>query len=305
MARILVLGAGVQGTLYGVRLARSGHDVTFVARGRRAEELRRGGAVVEHALSGVRLVARLPVIENLSRTTHADVCLVTVRREQLDGVLDELKAAAGIRRVVVMVNHACGSGFLVAALGRARLVLAFPAAAGSVEDGVDRYVEVAEQPTTVDASAADIAALFREAGFRVARVNDMDSWLRRHAVFVTAVAGALHETGVDARRLSAERPKVRDLVLAVREGWAAMDRHGVAPPPMALRAIFQWVPLPLAVWYWRRLIGSVQGEYYFARHTRHAVEEMSMLAAEVLAQLPEAPMPRLRRLYAAIDSARR
>ena len=33
---IVILGAGVQGTLYGVRLARAGHSVTFVARGKRA-----------------------------------------------------------------------------------------------------------------------------------------------------------------------------------------------------------------------------------------------------------------------------
>jgi hypothetical protein len=30
--RIMILGAGVQGTLYGVRLARAGHDVTLIAR---------------------------------------------------------------------------------------------------------------------------------------------------------------------------------------------------------------------------------------------------------------------------------
>jgi hypothetical protein len=37
--RIMILGAGVQGTLYGVRLARAGHDVTLIARGKRVEEL--------------------------------------------------------------------------------------------------------------------------------------------------------------------------------------------------------------------------------------------------------------------------
>jgi hypothetical protein len=49
--RIMILGAGVQGTLYGVRLARAGHDVTLIARGKRVEELRQRGAVIEDALS--------------------------------------------------------------------------------------------------------------------------------------------------------------------------------------------------------------------------------------------------------------
>jgi hypothetical protein len=51
------------------------------------------------------------------------------------------------------------------------------------------------------------------------------------------------------------------------------------------------------------LIGSQQGEYYFACHTRHAVSEMAALAAEVRALLPREAMPHLERLYTAIDKA--
>jgi 2-dehydropantoate 2-reductase len=304
LARIIILGAGVQGTLYGVRLAHAGHEVTIAARGGRAEELRTNGAIIEHALTGRNQAVQLPVIEKITPALDADLCLVTVRREQLDSVLPCLKMAHRIARVVFMVNHACGSEFLFAALGRKRVVLGFPGAAGSVEYGVDRYVEVAEQPTSIEASAPDIAALLKGAGFRVSLVKDMDSWLRRHAVFITAIGGALYESGVDARRLSRDSQRVHTLVLAVREGWAAiMDRRGIARPPTALRAIFQWVPLAISVRYWQRLIGSWQGEYYFARHTRHAAMEMAALAADVRALLSRETMPHLERLYSAIDTA--
>src|SRR6202042_3715612 len=117
------------------------------------------------------------------------------------------------------------------ALGRTRVVLAFPGAAGSVDGGVVRYAEVREQPTAVESNARDIASLFQKAGFRVAPTADMDAWLRRHAVFVTAVAGALYEAGGDAGRLAATRESVR--ILAVREGWSALDRRGVKLAPLA------------------------------------------------------------------------
>ena len=131
----------------------------------------------------------------------------------------------------------------------------------------------------------------------------MDSWLRRHAVFVTAVSGALYQVGTDAGRLASDRQQVRNLIVAIREGWAAMDRQSIAPAPIALRAIFQWVPLPFAVRYWQRLLGSAQGEYYFAHHTRQAAKEMAALAADVCALLPNEAMPQLRGLYAAVDRA--
>ena len=77
----------------------------------------------------------------------------------------------------------------------------------------------------------------------------MDAWLRRHAVFVTAIAGALYEAGGDARRLAANAEGVGTFILAVREGWSALDRRGVKSAPLALRTIFCWAPLPYAVGY--------------------------------------------------------
>jgi 2-dehydropantoate 2-reductase len=300
---IIVLGAGMQGTLYGVRLARAGHSVTLIARGRRAEQLRDHGAIIEHALTGRREVEYLPICAELNANMRADLCLITVRREQIDEVLPAIRAAGGIDRFLIMVNHACGSSAWFSAAGRERTVLGFPGAAGGIENGVDRYVEVAEQPTVIESVAPDIAAVLQAAGFEVDLVKDMDSWLRRHAVFVTAVSGALYAVGGDARRLSSDSREVRNLIIAIRQGWAAMDRHGIAPAPMALRVIFGWVPMPFAVLYWRRLIGSQRGEHYFARHTRHAAREMAALASDVRTLLADEAMPQLQQLYAAIDAA--
>jgi 2-dehydropantoate 2-reductase len=301
--KIVVLGAGVQGTLYGVRLARRGHDVTFVARGNRAAELRGRGAAIRDALTSRSDVAKLLVVDRLTPDTFADVCIVTVRREQMDDVLPDLVAAVGVARFLFLVNHANGSQTLHAALGRQRVILGFPGAAGGIENGVDRYVEVAEQATAIEAVAPDVAAIIRDAGFRVELVRDMDSWLRRHAVFVTAVAGALYEADADPARLASDARLVGTFIRAVREGWAALDRIGAAPPPLALRAIFLWVPLPLAITYWRRLLRSPRGELYFAVHTRHAPLEMAALATDVRFLIQNEPVKHLTLLYAAVDKA--
>jgi ketopantoate reductase len=168
---------------------------------------------------------------------------------------------------------------------------------------VGRYVEIKQQPTVVESSAPDVVSLFRNAGFRVTRVSDMDAWLRRHAVFVTAVAGALYEKGGDAERLAASPEGVSTFIQAVREGWTALDRQHIQAAPVALRTILCWVPLPFAISYWRRLLGSERGDLYFAQHARHAPVEMAALAADVRELLGYVPTPSLDRLYAAIDRA--
>jgi ketopantoate reductase len=246
----------------------------------------------------------LPVLERLPPNFVADYCLVAVRREQIEAVLPDLAAATAIPRVVFLVNHANGSSDLLSRLGRSRTVLAFPGVAGDCEDGVIRYLDIPQQHTVVEEGARDVVSLLREAGFAVDSVRDMDAWLQRHAVFVTAIAGALYENGCDALRLSRDLATVRRFILAVREGWTAEDREGVGPAPFALRAIFCWVPLWLSARYWSRLLGSASGDIYFARHARHAPAEMAALAVDVRTLLKDGEAPGLRTLLASIDEWR-
>jgi 2-dehydropantoate 2-reductase len=302
--RIVIFGAGVQGTVFAVRLTIAGHQVTLIARPDRAIELRQGATIQD--LKTMRICTKvLPVLERLPPDCDADMCLVTVRREQIETVLPDLAQAAAISRVVFMVNHGNGSEYLRAVLGRSRTVVAFPGIAGEREGTVIRYLDVPQQHTVVDEPAHDIVSLFQKAGFRVGRVRDMDAWLQRHAVFITAIAGALYENGCDARRLAQNPEWVRRFIVAVREGWAALDCKRVASAPLALRTILCWVPLGLSARYWSRLLSSPRGDIYFARHVRHAPAEMASLADDVRKFLGEGEAPGLQRLLASIDGWRR
>jgi hypothetical protein len=144
----------------------------------------------------------------------------------------------------------------------------------------------------------EVARIFKRLATRIGAGG-----LQRHAVFVTAVSGALYKLDVSSKRLSSDSQAVRNLIVAIRQGWAAMDRRRIAPAPVTLRAIFEWVPMPFAVLYWRRLFGSTRGEYYFKRHARHAVKEMAALAGDVRTLLSNEPIPQLQELFAAIDRA--
>ena len=303
--RIVVLGAGVQGTVFAVRLTLAGHQVTLVSRPQRAIELRRDGAAIQD-LKNMRICTKaLPVLERLPPDIPADLSLVTVRREQIETVLPDLVQAIAIPRIAFLVNHANGSADLPTLLGRSRTVLAFPGIAGDRAGTIIRYLDIPQQHTVVEERASDVIFLFREAGFPVDAVRDMDAWLQRHAVFITAIAGALYENDCDAFRLAQNLEMVSRFIVAVREGWAAQDRKRMGPAPFALRAIMCWVPLRLSARYWSRLLASPCGDIYFARHARHAPAEMASLADDVRILLQEGEAPGLRKLLASIDSWRR
>jgi hypothetical protein len=98
--RIVVLGAGVIGTVYAGGQARAGHQIGVMARGRRAEELRGAGLIPENAETWRRTV--FPVQGASLDDTAWVLVLVAVQRDQFVGALGPrllfgLPAAGGVR----------------------------------------------------------------------------------------------------------------------------------------------------------------------------------------------------------------
>jgi 2-dehydropantoate 2-reductase len=73
--RFAILGAGALGTILGAHLVRAGHDVVLLARGQRAEQLRRDGLMV-HGL--IELRERCEVITDPAQLRETDCfCVAT------------------------------------------------------------------------------------------------------------------------------------------------------------------------------------------------------------------------------------
>jgi len=89
--RILIFGVGVIGSVYAVRLAEAGNDVTVLARGRRLAALRSGGLRIRNLfLDEVEETAEIKVADTLAPGTEFDAVLVTVRSGQINDVLTRL-----------------------------------------------------------------------------------------------------------------------------------------------------------------------------------------------------------------------
>lgn len=89
--KILVYGAGVLGCNLARNLFRAGKDVTLLARGNWAEEIRKNGLRVKDKFSPRTSVSRIPVVTALAPDAAYDVIFVVLRYTQLDSVLDTLR----------------------------------------------------------------------------------------------------------------------------------------------------------------------------------------------------------------------
>jgi len=289
--KVLIIGAGVIGTVYGAHLGAAGHTVDVLSHPPRTDDIALRGLAAHEVLNGSRAETAATVVHDTGADRY-DLVLVAVRSDQLAQAGSQLAALAGSPAVLLFGNNPGGRSTLPAQVpGEVRL--GFPGVGGVLRDGTADYVRIRQQPTALEAGSdprlATLERALRQRGFAVQRVSDMDGWLAYHAAFVACVAAALYRCGTDAAQLAANREALRLMCAAVTEAFAALRHAGVTGLPRNL-AILHSPPLKaVAIRYWARTMRSPAGELCFAAHTRHAQAEMQLLGDQVIARLADSP----------------
>jgi 2-dehydropantoate 2-reductase len=228
---VTIVGAGVLGRVYGVRLAAAGESVTFIVRPERAAET--GGFVIEQ-VNGAR---RRDVLERPVRATaipaSTQAVVLTVRFDQLAAadspLIATLREAPAAPLVVLTPMLPKERAAAERALGR-RLTAAMPGAAGYLDErDVVRYWQTAVAPTLVDAvdDPAIDALLFRlgKAGLPAHRERDVAGLNAATTIaFFPLVAAIDAGGGIDA--LLADKELLATVIDAAHESAALGQKVG-------------------------------------------------------------------------------
>ena len=119
--RFASVGSGAVGGYYGARLARAGHDVTFIARGAHLEAIRAGGLAISSPLGDFRVKA--PAENDPARVGPVDVVLYAVKTYDNETALAMLPPLIGPDTVVLTLQNGVESAEAVAAAIGAEHVL--------------------------------------------------------------------------------------------------------------------------------------------------------------------------------------
>ncbi|MEO6114929.1 MAG: 2-dehydropantoate 2-reductase N-terminal domain-containing protein [Pseudolysinimonas sp.] len=282
--KMLVIGAGVIGSVYAARLTAAGHDVSLLVRGSRAAELERDGL---HLWVGDDPMHAQPHIVTAERPgSPADLIIVAAQLTQLDGALELLDTQDSA--AVAFLQHLGPNVERVRSrVGAERTVLAFPGIGGFRRpNGSIEYLEIGAQPTTIDATAprADVLnQAIRSTGMRTALEPDMPAWFATHSVFIACLGAGILARGGNPTQLAADRVLMRRVVQAIQEGFGALNVAGIKVTPTALRVLFLQMPRWFASLYWRRALRGPIGTVALAPHTRASRDgEFRVLCTTVL-----------------------
>lgn len=89
-SRILVIGAGVNGSICAAGLYNAGFNVRVLARGKRYDEVKSEGIIIEDQFRHTRTVTHVPVTDALDPADYYDYVLVVVRKNQVLDLLPTL-----------------------------------------------------------------------------------------------------------------------------------------------------------------------------------------------------------------------
>jgi 2-dehydropantoate 2-reductase len=288
--KILIVGAGVIGTVYGAHIAAAGNQVSVLSHGRRTAEVAAAGLRAREVLGGGHVNADADVVPNADG--NYDIVLAAVRRDQLASACARLAVLAGKPAVVFFGNNPEGRLAIPGDLP-GDVYLGFPGVGGVMAGRTADYVRIRQQPTALPTAAdyrlAALEAILSDRGFAIQRVTDMDGWLAYHAAFVACVAAALVRCGTDPVRLAADRATLTLMCQAITGAFAGLRADGLAGLPRNLAILHTRLLTPVAVRYWARSMRSPMGELCFAAHSRHAGAEMRALADDMAARITDSP----------------
>jgi 2-dehydropantoate 2-reductase len=283
--KLLIVGAGVIGTVYGAQLAAAGATVSVLSHGPRTDAVAGAGLSARDVLGGNQVDAAVSVVPDASG--DYDIVLVAVRREQLASACAGLAGLGGHPAIVFFGNNPAGRAGLPGDLP-GDVYLGFPGVGGMMAGGIAEYAPIRQQPTAVqqapDPRLGALASALSGRELAVQRIRDMDGWLACHAAFVGCIAAALYRCGNNPARLAADRPTLTLMCQGITDAFAALRASGTAGLPRNLAVLHARVLRPVAVWYWARAMRSPMGELCFAAHCRHADAEMLALGRDTAAR---------------------
>lgn len=232
---VLVVGAGIIGSVYGWALAEGGHDVVHFVRLGRAAALRRGMALDisdrrKAHKRNFRGLYRLNAVETLSSASAFELVIVPVKHYALIETLVEVVPQVNAAEFLLLTKNWRGTDDIDPILPRTRYVYGDAKAGGTFFDGTLvaalKEIDIGAPKGEPSLLVKKVAALFDSVGMQTGTHSDM-----LHYLWVQyAITGGLWAALVQAGSLDTilnNHQMTSAAITAVRECLQVVARRGV------------------------------------------------------------------------------
>ena len=236
--KILLMGSGGVGGLYGGRLAHAGCDVTFVARGAHLAAIREHGLLIESEAHGNTHIKPVKVTDDPLSAGTPDLILFTVKLWDTEAVARSLKPIVGPNTAVLSLqNGVVKDDILRGVFGEAALMggvayvgthIARPGVINQV--GTLQRLVFGEYDGKKSARSEALLAALLKAGIQAELSNDIRRTLWEKYTFLVGLSGATASMRATIGPVR-ENPQTRAFLHGLMKEAVAVGRAlGVALP---------------------------------------------------------------------------
>lgn len=293
--RILIIGAGVTGSIYASFLANNRNklekrlkesvEIKILARGETSKKITENGLKIKHHLQNIITIDQISVIKTLGNKDRYDYVLIFLRKTQLESLLPDL-TSNNSKNFVFIGNNGTGIDHLKKSIPPRKIILGFPRVGGVKEGDTIRSVHKNRPPIVLGATNPTqqklmrrLKKILRVSGITPKRSSNMDSWLKYHIALVSPLAYAIYADGGDSSSLSQNTELLKITTSAIREGYKALRelKYPVKPSILMIKMILPDCVIRAKL---KRLLSSELGKLLIENHCNAAPEEIEVIAME-------------------------
>ena len=236
--KIAMMGSGGVGGFFGGRLARAGCDVSFVARGRHLEALRREGLRIENEPQGDIHLPQVRATDDPAAIGPVDVVILSVKLWDTEDAARAITPIVGPRTGVLSLQNGVIKDDILRrffpaeqVMGGVCYVASHISRPGVIhQTGTMQRIVVGEHDGRPSGRARELHAALAASGVKAELSGDIRRAIWEKYVFLVALSGA---TATTRRPLGDVRANARTrafLLDLMRETVAVGRAHGVALP---------------------------------------------------------------------------
>lgn len=281
--RYLVFGAGVLGCNLANNLLRAGRDVTLLARGKWADEIKNNGLKIKSKFSLRPTVSRIPVVTSLEPDDAYDVILVVVRYTQIESVMDSL--LKNKTKNIVFVGNNVRAKEIAESMPEKNVMFAFASSAGHRESDYVASIDLKKitigQLAGAKSNEKLIGQIFDGTKYKVAYEPNMGDYLLCHAAFVLPAAFACYKTDGDLKKLKGSTAYLSRLIDANIEGYSAIRNAGHEILPKDDAEFEGAAYRKTCLKFFKLICATSLGKICVSEHAMNAIDEMSALNRDI------------------------
>ncbi len=275
--RLLIFGAGVIGSLYALRFAQSGLDVTLLARGKRLDTLQRNG--LQYNDNGTIKQISIKTIEKLANDDIYDFIFVPVRYDQAESALYDIKNNQS--QTIITLTNTMGYESWIEIVGD-RLLPGFPGAGGDLKKDVlyaqfgskTFFGEINGQTTE---RVNELAKIFEIANLPYEIQKDIQAFHVSHAALaVVNKHFYLNEGMVDLETARSESI-LSKVATDIKQNIRLVEQAGISVIPPETKAMGEWSERDIIAHYRQMLSNDFIIDVKLGNHAVSAKAEILLL----------------------------